>query len=274
MDDGARRVELAKFLRTRRALISPDSVGFAKGGRRRTPGLRREEIAALAHIGHTWYTWLEQGRDIQVSREAMDRIAGAMSLSASDRVYLLTLASQHDLAAEQTHDEPMHEVQELLDGFTTGPAMLWNARFDCIAFNRLADLVYEWSDASPPFGRNMTWRTFMDPKRQQMYSKAESLIHNGIGMLRVRYGSHLGHPDFDALVNALLEGSDLFRRLWNEQHTASLAPVIFLLTHPYYGELCVRSIRASFPSIPESTLVFVAPADDQTKTLFRNLAAK
>ena len=257
----------------RRALISPESVGFAKGGRRRTPGLRREEIAALAHIGHTWYTWLEQGRDIQVSREAIDRIAVAMSLSASDRAYLLSLASQQEQVVEGIREEPMYEVQELLDGFTNGPAMLWNARFDCIAFNRLADLVYEWSDASPPFGRNMTWRTFMDPRRQQLYSKAESLVHNGIGMLRVRYGSRLGHPDFDALVNALLEGSHLFRQLWKEQHTASLAPVTFVLTHPCYGELCVRSIRASFPSIPESTLVFVVAADDRTRTLFKSLAA-
>ena len=184
-------------------------MGLPREAVRRTPGLRREEIASLAHIGHTWYTWLEQGRDIRVSREVIDRIAVALNLSASDREYLLTLASQQDQGAEQTLDDAVHEVQELLDGFTSGPAMLWNARFDCIAFNGLADLVYEWTDAPPPFGQNMVWRTFMDSKRQQMYSKAESLVHNGIGMLRVRYGSHLGHPEFDALVNALLEGSGL-----------------------------------------------------------------
>jgi hypothetical protein len=166
----------------------------------------------------------------------------------------------------------MDEVQELLDGFTAGPAMLWNARFDCVAFNRLADVIYGWSGSPEPFGRNMVWRTFMDPKRHKMYSKSESLMHNGVGMLRSRNASHLGEPDFESLVKILLSGSNLFRKLWTEQHTASVAPVSFVLTHPDYGDLTVRSVRAMFPPIPESTLVFVCPADDATKSVFERLS--
>jgi len=272
LESMARRLELARFLRTRRATINPETVGLAKGRRRRTPGLRREEVAALANIGLTWYTWLEQGRDIQVSREVIERIASAMRLSPSDSGYLLSLAGQQPPSVELRRDEAMDEAQELLDGFTAGPAMLWNARFDCIAFNRLADVIYEWSGASQPFGRNMVWRTFMDPKREQLYSGAEPLVHNGVGMLRTRYASHLGEPEFESLVSFLMEGSTKFRKMWNEQHTAALAPVNFVLTHPQFGQLRLRSIRALFPPVPESTLVFVSPSDDPTKSVLERMS--
>ena len=272
MDASVRRLELSRFLRTRRAAIDPESVGLVKGRRRRTPGLRREEIAALANIGLTWYTWLEQGRDIQVSREVIERIASSMRLSPSDRGYLLSLAGQQTPAIEGRRDEAMDEVQELLDGFTAGPAMLWDSRFDCIAFNSLADSIYERSGAAEPFGRNMVWRTFMDPRRQELYSTAEGLLRNGVGMLRTRYASHLGEPEFESLVSVLLESSTNFKTVWNEQQTAALLPVNFVITHPNLGTLQVRSIRALFPPVPESTLVFVCPVDESTSSLFRRLA--
>jgi transcriptional regulator with XRE-family HTH domain len=267
----ARKMELARFLRARRETTLPENLGLVKGRRRRTPGLRREELAALANIGLTWYTWLEQGRDIQVSREVIERIAAAMRLSPSDSSYLLSLAGQQTALVEQRRDEAMEEVQELLDGFTAGPAMLWNARFDCIAFNRLADAVYEWSGSEGPFGRNMVWRTFMDPRRHQFYSAAEGLLRNGVGMLRTRYASHLGEPEFESLVNVLLEGSAKFKKMWNEQHTSALTPVNCVITHPRLKQLRVRSIRALFPSVHESTLVFVSPLDDSTKSVFDRL---
>ena len=94
MDARVRRTELAKFLRARRAAISPEACGLPKGTRRRTPGLRREEIALRANIGVTWYTWLEQGRDIQVSRDVVSSIAAAMNLSQSDKAYFESLAGQ------------------------------------------------------------------------------------------------------------------------------------------------------------------------------------
>jgi hypothetical protein len=208
MNAEIRRTELATFLRSRRAAIDPETFGIPKGTRRRTPGLRREEIALRANIGLTWYTWLEQGRDIQVSREVVGRIAAAMCLSSSDQVYLASLTDQPIATKEQAPDDAVQEAQDVLDGFIAGPAMFWNYRFDCIASNHLANVIYDWSDSSEPFARNMLWRAFMDPERKQMYAGTESSLHNAIGMLRSRYASHLGDPYFESLVKVMLEGSD------------------------------------------------------------------
>jgi transcriptional regulator with XRE-family HTH domain len=271
MDDSLRRAELANFLRTRRAAITPDAYGLPKGSRRRTPGLRREEVALRANIGLSWYSWLEQGRDIQVSREALSRIAAALNLSTSEKTYLESLAVQQTTTPEQPRDEAFVEVQELLDGFRAGPAMLWNARFDCVAYNRLADVIYEWSDSPEPFGLNVIWRFFMDAKRQQLYSEAEHLMQDCVGMLRSRYASQVGEPGFESLLKVLLNGSEPFAALWSEQRTASVEPVPFVLTHPAYGRLALRSIRAIFPPIPGSTLVFGSPSDDATRSIFDRL---
>jgi transcriptional regulator with XRE-family HTH domain len=233
--------------------------------------LRREEVASRANVGVTWYTWLEQGRDIQVSREVVTRIAAALCLSSSDRSYLESLTGLLSAASDQPRDEAIGEVQDLLDCFVAGPAMLWNYRFDCVAYNCLADELYDWAGSPEPYGRNMIWRTFMDPKRHGLYSEAEHFMHNAVGMLRSRYVSHLGEPDFESLVKDLLDGSKVFSKLWTEQHTASLAPASLVMTHHKFGRLALRSIRAIYPPIPESTLVFVCPLDKSTKAVLEKL---
>lgn len=274
MDDVARRVELAKFLRARRAAITPAECGLPHGKRRRTPGLRREEVALLSNVGVTWYTWLEQSRDIQVSREVVCRIASALKLSRSDQTYLESLTGLLTSSTERPDDDALAEVQELLNGFTAGPAMLWNYRFDCVAYNNLANELYDWSTPPDSLGQNMIWRTFMDPKRLRLYSDAKAFMHNAVGMVRSRYVSHLGEPEFELLIKALTDGSQLFRRLWAEQHTASVAPATFVMKHHRFGTLALRSIRATYPPIPESTLVFVCPLDSTTVNVFSGLSTK
>ncbi len=272
VDDSTRRAELAKFLRARRAAITPDAYGLPKGGRRRTPGLRREEVAARSNIGVAWYTWLEQGRSINVSREVVNRVADALNLSKSDRSYLASLAAHPLPTLEEVCNEPMVEVQALLDGFSAGTAMLWNARFDCVAYNYLADVIYEWSGSPGPLGFNVIWRFFMDAKRHKLYSEAEHLVHDCVGMLRARYAEHLGEVRFESLVTVLLAESDPFAALWAQHRTAPIEPMPFVLTHPTYGRLELRSIRALFPAIPGSTLVFGVPVDDSTKVVFRQVS--
>ena len=273
MDDSARRAELAKFLRARRAAITPDAYGLLRGIRRRTPGLRREEVALRANIGVAWYTWLEQGRDIRVSRDVVNRIAVALNLSTSDKSYLASLAAQQSSFPERVVEEPISEAQDLLNGFGAGPAMLWNARFDCVAYNRLADVIYEWTESPEPFGFNVIWRFFMDEKRQELYSEAEHLVDDCVGMLRARYASQIGEPDFESLVKVLLSQSEPFAALWVRQRTAPMEPVPFVLTHPAYGKLALRSVRALFPPVPGSTLVFGIPTDEPTKAVFKHISA-
>ncbi len=115
--DAANRNELAKFLRARRESLAPELLGFARGRRRRTPGLRREEVTSLAFVGLTWYTWLEQGRDIRMSSDSLKRIAKALQLSAADTQYVLSLAGHIEPAPDPASPQIDAVVQRVLDGF-------------------------------------------------------------------------------------------------------------------------------------------------------------
>ena len=168
MDTTERRAELGALLKARRAAIAPEAVGLPRGHRRLTPGLRREELASLANIGVTWYTWLEQGREIKISPAALGRIAGALQLSPTDEAYLFLLAGLEPQTRKTLDDAVPSWVQLTLDMFR-GPAMAFNARLDVLTFNRLADALYEFDDGLAPFPRNHLWNAFANPRRQRLY---------------------------------------------------------------------------------------------------------
>src|SRR5215472_154383 len=139
MHDQARRTELAKFLRTRRERLSPEAFGLPSGTRRRTPGLRREELALLAGVGTTWYTWLEQGRAITVSKQVLESLARIVRLGAAERAHLFVLA-RDDLPADpfpltQTIDPAL---QLIVDTMGVYPALVLNPRWDILAWNQAA----------------------------------------------------------------------------------------------------------------------------------------
>src|SRR5580658_9551861 len=168
MDPKARGAELKAFLRARRALLTPEAMGLPRGPRRLTPGLRREELAAIAGVGVTWYTWLEQGREINVSDDTLERVSRALKLSPSDRAYLFTLVG---LPVRQKHETSVSEAMRLaVAGFTAGPAMIFSPRFDVLVHNQLAAIVYSMAeDETSRFANNHLWQLFMDPRRQRLY---------------------------------------------------------------------------------------------------------
>lgn len=156
------RAELADFLRRRRECLSPLDVGLPAGKRRRTPGLRREEVAALAGVGITWYTWLEQGRSIKVSTAFLDNVSRVLKLDEIERRHLFLLAHQRPPAmAGQAWCEVSPLVRRLLDDLTLRPAYVLNLRWDVIGWNEAAQNLFgfEQRDASE---RNMLWMLFAD----------------------------------------------------------------------------------------------------------------
>ena len=170
-----RRRLLREFLIAKRAAISPEAAGLPRRARRRTPGLRREEVAVLASVGVTWYTWLEQGRGIQVSADTLNRIARALRLTASDRAYLFALAEVSHQDLEQREETLDENMQAALDGFQAGPAMITGPFFDVEAFNSVADRIFRFADCDGPFARNHVWRFFMDPVRRSLYAEWSSV---------------------------------------------------------------------------------------------------
>jgi transcriptional regulator with XRE-family HTH domain len=272
-NDTSRRQEIRQFLMARRAAISPETAGLPRGLRRRTPGLRREELAALAGIGATWYTWFEQGRDIRVSAQALKRIAEALRLTSSDTAYLFSMCG---LPLDEKVREPSGPAgypQDVLDGFRAGPALLVSGCFDVLAYNELADLVFDLGDQSGPFARNHVWRFFMDPRRRERYLDWEFLAERTAATLRLLSARMIGDPHVEALVRELREHSPDFRRFWGAQCTMQLEPIKFAMQLPQFGIVNFTTMRFRSCSSPDQILVLLPPADAQSARVMEQLAA-
>src|SRR5579884_3894742 len=164
MSNEQRRQDLADFLRTRRMRLSPEQVGLIGGGRRRTPGLRREEVAQLANVGVSWYTLLEQGRAIHPSSEVLHSLADALQLTPDERQFLFLLADQQPPADTHASDEQVSPALRcMLDALNPVPAYIIGRRWNFLAWNTAADHVLGLSQSLPPYEHNAVWRIFTHP---------------------------------------------------------------------------------------------------------------
>src|SRR4051794_37672817 len=160
----ARRDELASFLRTRRERVTPAEVGLPPGGRRRTPGLRREEVAQLAGVGVTWYTWLEQGRAINASAQVLGAVARTLRLDTAEREHLYRLADiSHPSAGADWAVETFDDVEPILQALDPLPAMVANPRGDILGWNRTYAVLHPGLVNAAPEERNNLWYLFTQP---------------------------------------------------------------------------------------------------------------
>jgi transcriptional regulator with XRE-family HTH domain len=276
MPHARQRTELKAFLRARRAALPPEAVGLPRGQRRLTPGLRREEVAALAEVGVTWYTWLEQGRAINVSAAALTRIAQALRLSPTDEAYLFHLAGL-------PHAEPVARrivlspsLQGLLDLYQA-PAFVIDPVFDVLAYNAMADRLYQFGDFRGRFARNHLWNAFMNPARRRLYAPCfEPGMLNLLGVFRMNHAAHPDDPRFDTLIEALAEASPDFVELWQRHEVAPLRAWDAHFRHPDFGEVRIHSNRLPLRDGKADGAVafFFVPADAATAESFARMAAR
>jgi transcriptional regulator with XRE-family HTH domain len=274
MTADAQRAELKQFLRARRAAVAPAIAGLRATGRRRTPGLRREEVATLAGVSVTWYTWLEQGRDIQCSSDLLARLGRALRLSPSDTAYLFRLAGYPAPTANCAIDAINPRVQEVLDGFTAGPAFVLGPRMDVLAFNKFADAIFRFDAFKGPFAQNHIWRGFMDPERRNIYLDWEELLAKGVGALRAHYASRIGDKDFEKLIAALKSQSKEFVRMWEEHRTIPLNNVTVRMQPRGWGLLTFNSVRFGLPTLSDHIIFFLSPADKSTAAALSRWTSK
>src|SRR5437868_5837754 len=165
MHKSERRQALADFLRQRRARLSPTDVGLPPGFRRRTPGLRREEVAQLANMGTSWYVWLEQGRDVHPSAQVLESLAQALRLTLNERRHLFLLAGQPlPPRAFPLEESASPTLQRVLDDLNPNPAYIMGRRWDYLAWNKAANGLFSISEATSPYTRNLLWRVFTNPE--------------------------------------------------------------------------------------------------------------
>jgi len=266
--DDVRRAELADFLRTRRAAIRPEDVGLATGaGRRRTPGLRREEVAQRSGVGLSWYTWLEQGRDVTPSDQVLTALSRALLLSDSQTEHLFVLAG---VAPPAPASEPLDDdTSALVEGLLPHAAFVLGPRFDVLAHNRAAALIMSDLVSAPASRRNLLMWVFANDDWNLSESSAasgwEATARANLLDFRAEYARHPGDPSFAALVETLSASSATFRAWWGEHDVQVMEPSSKLIPHRTLGPLNLLSVQTRPAHAPWLRLRIVVPADDRTR---------
>jgi transcriptional regulator with XRE-family HTH domain len=271
-DGEPRRRELAGFLRSRRERIAPEQVGLPPAARRRTPGLRREEVATLAGVGVTWYTWLEQGRDINASPQVLDSVARTLLLDPHEREHLFRLAEVPDGTVPRDCLSVPGDIQVLLDQLVPYPACVRNARYDILAFNSayeqlmgpLADVPFE--------DRNALWRVFTRPAcRTSMVEWAEA-ARRMVAEYRSAMAEHVAEPAYKCLVSRLTKASPEFAELWERHEVAAPENRTKQWLHPEAGLLRMNYTNLWLGQKLGTRLVTYTPADEPTAQRLRQLS--
>jgi len=213
-DPLARHRAAGAFLRSRRGRLAPSEVGLPQGIRRRTPGLRREEVAMLAGVGTTWYTWLEQGREIKPSHEVLLALAEALRLDPAERRHLFLLYDRPAPEPRRASQERVSEsLRRMVDGLTGQPAFVLGWRWDILAWNRAAELVIEPNSGFDGARPNVLELLFSD-QAHRLFVDWENVARGALATFRADCAAHVGDPEFEELVARLTRLSPEFAAWW------------------------------------------------------------
>jgi transcriptional regulator with XRE-family HTH domain len=258
-----RRAELADFLRRRRESIRPEDVGLPNGGRRRTPGLRREEVAQLSVVGTTWYTWLEQGRDVRASLEVLESISGALKLTAAERTHLLLLGRGEDPPPCKSQAERVSPtLRRLIENLGPNPAYVLGRRWDYLAWNRAASAVIGDLDRVPRAQRNHVWLHFMDPERRERFPDWARSSRLLVAKFRADSARHLGDPEFEQLIHSLRQSSPEFCAQWKRHEVARSGEGRKWIQHPIVGPMVFEHAVFNPGEAPDQRLILYSPVPD------------
>jgi transcriptional regulator with XRE-family HTH domain len=257
---------LGQLLRSRRERLVPGDVGLPPGGRRRTAGLRREEVALLANLSVTYYTFLEQGRRVQPSPQVLNALAIALRMSAAERDYLHVLAYGPDgahpaaesaAAPPERIDRGIADLVQRLDPF---PTYVKGRRWDVLAANLAArELFTDW-EALPEGHRNLVRWMFTTDRAREVYLDWEAEAKAMLGRFRLAAARHPNDPDFAALIAELCRDSDHVREWWPRHDVTAVGSGSKKLLHPRLGAIDYSHVVLQVADSPDQTLVSYAPA--------------
>jgi transcriptional regulator with XRE-family HTH domain len=250
-----------------REQTSPESVGMQPNGRRRTPGLRREEVCQLAGVGLSWYTWLEQGRDVTPSASVLDALARVLDLSSAERDHLFDLAG---VAVPQPSGPyptaAPAELAQIVYGLEPNPAYLIGPRTDVLAWNAGAKLMLGEPGQAPDGARNVLWWLFTDSREHG--PAWDDTARRTLARFRAEHARRYGDPAFTGLIAGLLAASPRFRELWRRHEVLDSQVGTKAVTHPRLGPIALHHLQSIPTSHPDLRLVQFVPADDATRAAF------
>jgi len=262
----ARRRQSGAFLRSRRARLTPSDVGLPDGFRRRTPGLRREEVALLAGVGATWYTWLEQGRDVRPSAEVLSALADALRLDAAERRHLYILNDRPPPDPKPAGPERVEQpLLRMLDSLTRQPAYVLGRRWDVLAWNRAAELLFGDYGKLEGDERNIMHIVFANKAHRKLLVDWDDVASTALAMFRADSARYAGDPDFERLIGGLMRISAEFRALWSRQDVLRSLSSNKRIKHPVAGRMTFEYTTFEVTGQADMKLVVYTPLDsDQT----------
>jgi transcriptional regulator with XRE-family HTH domain len=268
-----RREELGKFLKARRAKLSPEDFGMPAGSRRRTPGLRREEVALLAGVGVTWYTWLEQGRSINVSTQVLDAVAQTLRLDGAERWHLYRLAEATPTRTGVSADAVPDELLLMLHSLSPNPAVVMNGRMDIYESNDgHRALCRDWHEM-PCIHHNLLWCVITEPSARAKLLNYDSEVRHLVARLRAGYGLNVGDPDWEEDIARLSRTSAEFCELWERHEVAEPQPRTKIFLDREFGELTFAWTELAAPGHGDYRLSVYTPKNEATTRAMRQLCA-
>jgi transcriptional regulator with XRE-family HTH domain len=270
----ARRAELAGFLRARRERLAPQEVGLPPGPRRRTPGLRREELALLAGVGVTWYTWLEQGRPINASVQVLDAVARTLRLDQAEREHLYRLAEATPVRTAGSEGAPLPSaVVDILDGLSPNPAVLVNGRFDILHSNPAHQAVFGDWHSMPCIHRNLLWCGITEPSARDKFLNYDDEVPYLVARMRSNYAAHVGDPEWEEDIRRLSELSPEFAGLWARHDVCEAELRLRIFLDPEGGELRFTINELAVSAVPGTYFIVYTPQDALTRDRLARLCA-
>lgn len=239
MNDDHRLSALSEFLTAHRARLHPQSVGLPAGGRRRTPGLRREEVAQIAGVSTTWYTWLEQGRDIRMSAQVLDRIAYALQLNEEERKYMFALAFEQPASApvEERAAGLSPALDIILGELRYCPTIVSDRRCDIVGWNNAAAAVFMDFAHVPAEERNLIWLLFTRKELRALAVNWEDFVRGFLAIFRYYYGKYVGDAWYGDFIERLSGQNGEFRKLWDINDVSSAPEVFIEFRHAKAGKM-------------------------------------
>ena len=264
---------LGSYLRNRRTKLDPASFGIS-GGRRRTAGLRREEVAQRANISATWYSWLEQGRGGRPSADVLDRIARALTLTEVEREHLFLIGLGRPPELRYRASDPITpRLQRLLDTLTCSPAIVRTPTWDVVAWNRAAACVLTDYGALPPDQRNILRMIFCDSRIRAVQSEWEAVARFVVAAFRTDAARAGADAEVAPLVDELCRSSTEFAAMWRDNDVQTHGGGVKHLRHPQVGPLALEYSAFAVDGRPDLSLIVYNPATSADRNLVESLLA-
>jgi transcriptional regulator with XRE-family HTH domain len=247
------RNAIGEYLRARREVVRPQDAGLRDFGRRRTPGLRREEVAMLAGVSADYYIRLEQGRDQHPSPQVLDALAGALQLDEDATAHLHALAAPQPRSRSRRTTKPERApetIEQLIMSWSTTPAYVFGRYLDVLAANPLATAIAPWFTV----GENLVRGAFLDPRRRELKPDWERTLASTVAALRANVGKEVDDPRLTELIGELSLRSEPFRQLWARHDVRPKGTGTSTIDHPQVGRLDLTYTKLPIPDTDRQTL--------------------